>query len=321
MKKVFKIVGILLGVIVLLLIGGVVFLMLRFPLIEEAPIVKIDATTELIERGEYLVNNVTACFECHSPNNETYFSKPIIKGKEGSGRLFLGDESGFPGNLYSRNITPTTLKNWTDGEIMRAVTSGIGKDGNPLFAIMPYKSYQQLSEPDLHAIIAYLRSIPALEGETTATTLNFPLNLVVRIMPKPAQAKPHPDFTNALERGKYLTFIAGCHSCHTNGEDAAPFSGGTEYPLNNGMLRSANITPDNETGLGSWTLEDFIQKFRMFAEPEMQTTVVADDSYNTEMPWTVYAGMTEEDLTAIYTYLRSVKPVKNSIDVFTPTPK
>jgi len=83
-------------------------------------------------------------------------------------------------------------------------------------------------------------------------------------------------------------------------------------------VRSANITPDEETGIGSWSETDFIVKFKYYDSPEAMTLKVADVGYQSAMPWLMYAGMTERDLSAIYKFLRTVKPVKNHVEKYTP---
>jgi hypothetical protein len=81
-------------------------------------------------------------------------------------------------------------------------------------------------------------------------------------------------------------------------------------------LRSGNITPDNETGIGKWTKDEFINKFKSYDKPEMRNVPVKAGEYNTIMPWTMYGGMTVEDLSAIYSYLRTVKPISNKVEKF-----
>ena len=84
----------------------------------------------------------------------------------------------------------------------------------------------------------------------------------------------------------------------------------------NGVLRSANITPDNETGIGKWTEMEFIQRFKV-CERLDSSAPLPRDQVNTIMPWQMFAGMDTSDLKAIYAYLRTVKPVKNTIIHFT----
>ena len=94
------------------------------------------------------------------------------------------------------------------------------------------------------------------------------------------------------------------------------FSGGFKFPLPSGkVVQSANITPESETGIGHWQKKYFIDRFRQF-EGEEATKIPLQDGLNTVMPWTMYAGMTDEDLGAIYDYLRTVKPIRKVVDRF-----
>ena len=95
-------------------------------------------------------------------------------------------------------------------------------------------------------------------------------------------------------------------------------AGGMEFPTpDGGILRAANITPDNETGIGKWTEEAFVQRFKMHENP----AVVPAGGPNTIMPWSMYAGMQEKDLRSIYKYLRTVEPVKHKMERFSPPAK
>src|SRR5690606_35010597 len=116
--------------------------------------------------------------------------------------------------------------------------------------------------------------------------------------------------------GEYLAEVAGCRFCHTqqeNGKEVpgVAFAGGLELAFEAGVVVSANITPDPLTGIGGWTREAFVARFKAFAD---EVPAVADGDPNTVMPWSLYAGMTEEDLGAIYDYLRTVPPVELAVE-------
>lgn len=97
-----------------------------------------------------------------------------------------------------------------------------------------------------------------------------------------------------------------------------PFAGGNGYPNADGSIaRSANLTP-HETGIGNWTREQFITRFKMYANTSYVPHEVQPGQFQTFMPWTMYAGMEEEDLGAIYEYLRTIQPVDNKVELFTP---
>ena len=117
---------------------------------------------------------------------------------------------------------------------------------------------------------------------------------------------------------------AACGNCHTPFEkgqldSALLFSGGRSFNMPSGILTSINLTPDKETGTGTWSKELFISKFTAYrdsAYAHRSIDFMKDPS--TVMPWPVYAGMSESDLGAIYDYLQSLKPIKKQIVRFQP---
>jgi hypothetical protein len=127
-------------------------------------------------------------------------------------------------------------------------------------------------------------------------------------------AKACPDRKDSVAYGRYLVQTASCQDCHTPRKgpelDASrAFSGGVPFPLpSGGVVRSANLTPDAETGIGSWTRERFIARFAYYRDAT-HAPEIPQGAFNTLMPWTMYSGMSDEDLGAIYDYLRTVKPV------------
>ncbi len=148
------------------------------------------------------------------------------------------------------------------------------------------------------------------------------MTLIIRTIPEDAHLTKKPDKSNVVEYGKYLVNASSCIDCHTQQnkgklKEGFEYAGGFEYPLGNGyVVRSANITPDNETGIGLWTKEMFVAKFKSYDKPEAHIITVKDGELNTLMPWTDFAGQTQEDLEAIYTYLRTLYGVKNKVEKF-----
>ena len=323
MKTLFKIAGI---VIVTLLVGFggfAAYLKLSYPKVGEAPQIKINSTPQLIERGEYLALHVAACVDCHSTRDWNYLSGPLKPGTEGKGGEEFSAKYGFPGDFFARNITPAGIGSWTDGEVYRAITCGVSKNGEPFFPVMPYANYGKMDPEDVKAIIAYLRTLKPVQNTIPPSVPNFPMNLILRTIPKSSQPQECPPKSDQLAYGKYIFTIAACDGCHTPQEKGQPIkgmelAGGFAFPLpGGGIVRSENITPDKETGIGSLTKEDFIRKFKYYSAPEMAKIPVQKGAFNTVMPWTMYAGMTEEDLGALYTYLQSVPPIKNKVEYFT----
>ncbi len=152
--------------------------------------------------------------------------------------------------------------------------------------------------------------------------MSFPLNLIVRTMPGPNTYQPRPSPDDKVAYGKYMTRSALCSDCHTPIDDRGTplpgmdFAGGMEFVETGYRVRSANITPDADTGIGSWTEQQFIDKFKGFETPSDATLSESERRQNTVMPLTAYAGMTREDLGAIYAYLRTLKPVTNRVNRF-----
>jgi cytochrome c553 len=282
---------------------------------------EVKTTPALVERGRYLANHVAACMDCHSQRDWTRLAGPIIPRTLGAGGQEYGKNYGLPGRVYGRNLTPTALKNWSDQELLTAITTGVNQSGKPLFPLMPYQNYHQMRLSDATAIVAYLRILDPVTNQVPASHLPAPLRLAMRMMPHRATLRTDTASLTGAAYGQYLVQIAGCADCHTKRTmgklvKKAPFAGGMSIRMNGGTLRSANITPDLETGLGSWSRRDFINRFQMYS-PANYTSPVVQRGFNTVMPWTLYAGMTDADLGAIYDYLKTVRPVRNRVDVYT----
>jgi mono/diheme cytochrome c family protein len=191
--------------------------------------------------------------------------------------------------------------------------------------MMPYYNYNQMTREDVHSIVAYLRTLKPIKNEVPKSELDFPLNFIVKTMPVNTYNPPKPvDKSNTVQYGKYLVTMASCADCHTptdkemNPLPGMDFAGGAEFIAPFGTIRSANITPHSETGVGKWTKEEFIKRFKTYDPAVNQYVSVSQQEFNTPMPWTMYAGMTEEDLGAIYDYLKTVKPIYHPVNRFTP---
>ncbi|MBC5773750.1 c-type cytochrome [Pontibacter sp. KCTC 32443] len=325
MKKVFKIIGYTLVGILAIVAAGVIYMQYAFPNVDAAPAITIKKTPEMVVRGEYLANHVAVCIDCHSSRDWSLFAGPLKPGTHGQGGDRFDQTMGFPGVFYAKNITPdkeTGIGSWTDGEIYRAITAGVNKDGDPIFPMMPYNAYSQMSEQDIYSIIAYLRTLKPIKNEVPKSDPDFPFNLILRTLPGAPNVKAEPVLNDQVSRGKYLVTVAACVDCHTpqESDEKMKFAGGAEFNLPFGTIRSANITPDKETGIGSWTEDAFVNRFKMHLDPEVANRKLEPTDFNSIMPWNMYAGMKEEDLKAIYQYLRTLEPQKNKVVKFTPAP-
>ncbi|TGL77047.1 c-type cytochrome [Leptospira yasudae] len=310
---------------VLIALGALSFLFLKFPDIGEKEEIKIAHTPEQIERGEYLVKSVAGCMGCHTGDRDPQQLFYPVTHNVGAGNLRMAEDNfGLPGTFYSKNITSasTGLGNWTDTEIFYAITAGVSKDGSPLFPIMPYPNYSQMDKEDIFAIIAYIRTLRPIENKVEKSSVKFPVNLILRTIPKSPEFQKRPDPNDSVAYGKYLTTFAGCDDCHTQrieGKvvEGMEFAGGTVFPLSTGgKVRGANITPDRKTGIGNWTRESFIARFRANQLRAKNNPTIQAGEFNSVMPWLEYSGMNDQDLGAIFDYLMSLKPVSNSVSIF-----
>lgn len=280
---------------------GLAALFLVFPRSQPASDVVIERTPETVERGRYLVEHVANCLDCHSERDWSFYGGPVIAGTEGMGAPLKV----LRPKTLSANITPAALAEWSDGEIVRAITAGIGREGQALHPFMPYDTYARMTEEDVHAVVAYLREMPPIENDAPRPKDSLPIRIVGRMLPKPyVPPEPVEAGVNA-EYGRYLAEMAECSFCHR-----ADFSGGRLFriPGTDQRWPSENITPHPSNRIGAWSRENFIGVFKSFAPPAGRE--IPGDEINTVMAWSRYAGMTEEDLGAIYEYLRTIEPVE-----------
>lgn len=323
MKKVFKVLGIIVLLIVLLVFASVGYVKFFLPNVGDAPELTIQATPERIARGEYLANSVCVCMDCHSTRDWSKFSGPLKEGTFGVGGERFDRNMGFPGVFYSKNITPYGVGDWTDGELFRVITTGVDKNGDAIFPVMPYKYYGKMAKEDIYSIIAYIRTLDPVESTAPPRELDFPLNIVLNLEPVNAEPQAMPQPEDRVAYGKYLTNASGCIECHTQADDKGhiyedlAFSGGRAFELPGGTLRSANITPHN-TGISYLDEDQFIVLFKKYQDSSYQVPSVNMTDYNSIMPWMMYSAMSERDLRAIYAYLQTVKPMENQVTKFSP---
>ena len=278
-----------------------------------------DSLKAVVERGKYLANNVAVCIDCHSKRDFGKFSLPPAAGSEGIGASFpFGQAEGIPGEVWPPNITPARLASWTDDEIARAVAHGVNKTGDTLFPIMPYYNYSRMAKEDLYSIIAYLRTLAPSDSMVPPRKLMIPMSALPPLPEFAPEKNKRPDPSDKVQYGQYLVTIGSCGECHTpRSKEGSPdfdkaFSGGFVFATPLFKVAVANITPDSASGIGTWTEDAFVAKFRTNSSDE----VVNKDHgpQNTIMPWAMYGKMKEEDLRAIYAYLRTVKPVSNKVE-------
>ena len=306
MKKLLKIFKWIFIILIILITGIAAIVASRQHLTYEAayPGIKASADTAIIARGRHLVYSAAHCIDCHYKGN----SDSLIQlGQEVP--LSGGVSFVLPvGTIYSKNITPdkeTGIGRFTDGEIARALRYGVHPDGTAVYDFMPFHN---TSDEDLTAIISFLRSQQPVKNVIPANKLNFIGNAVKAFLVKPVGPsgpviKSIAHDTSAAY-GKYIALsVAECNGCHTKRDIAGkfigePFAGGNDF---DGII-SPNLTPDSSGRIFLWSKKLFIERFRMGKLIE-----------KSPMPWNSFKRMTDDELTAVYNYLKTVPPVKTNV--------
>lgn len=318
MNRVGRKLALVFAALVLVIVAGITFTVGWHPFIgprtRALTARKFQSTPERLARGEYLVRNVTDCMGCHAEHDWTAHDAPVLPQTLGAGQD-MNILKGFPGKVYAPNITPdieTGAGSWSDDQLARAIREGIGHDGRALFPFMPYLDFRHMSDEDLASVVVYLRSLPPVHKRRPTTELIFPVNYLIRNAPDPLDAPvPEPDVSTPEKRGKYLVAIAGCTDCHTpqdsHGQPLPGMDFGGGFVLDGpwGRVASANITPD-PSGIPYYDQAMFTSA--------MRTGFVGARKLNQIMPWHVYRGMTDEDIAAIFAYLKTLKPVRHRVD-------
>lgn len=238
-----------------------------------------------VARGRHLVIAVNQCVNCHGDNL--------------AGKVVVDNPA--MGRLYAANLTSGKggIGDYSDTDYVRAIRHGIGRDRRPLL-MMPADAFFDMSDADIASVIAYLKTIPAVDAAVPTSSIgplaralylgtDFPLI--------PAENLPHDRPRPAevprgvtVEYGGYLATIGGCKSCHL-----PDLNGGV--PVEGGVL-SANLTP---TGIGRWSEADFFRSMRNGVRPDGRILSAA-------MPWPYIRLMTDDELRALWLYLRSLPP-------------
>ncbi|HEY7285688.1 MAG TPA: c-type cytochrome [Vicinamibacterales bacterium] len=273
---------------------------------------RFESTPARLERGRYLVTSVNGCFACHSELDWQAPGFPARAGTEGSGRVW--DREGLP-FVTAPNITPdrdTGAGAWTDDMIARAIREGIGHDGRTLFPLMPYTQYRWMSDEDLASIVVYLRTVSAVKRSLPATNVPFPVNRLIHTLPQPVnEPVPDPDRRNPVAYGDYLTRMGACRDCHTPVDSrnqpiaTLEFGGGFVLTGPYGQVASRNLTRD-PSGIPYYDADLFVEV--------MRTGMVKARKVHDAMPWLAYGHQTDDDLRAIFAYLRTVAQVKHRVD-------
>ena len=267
-------------------------------------------TTARLERGRYIVEGPAHCFQCHS---EVDWKNPGAQpkaGKKAGGTIFVEDGMQW---LVAPNISPdveTGAGSWTDEQFARAIREGIGHDGRRLFPMMPYMNFRSMSDEDLASVVVYVRSIDPVRNVLPKTAL--PEVVKGSLPPYQPITAPvaGPDMSDQVARGKYLVTLGNCMMCHTPMKqgrhiEQLAFGGGLKFTGPWGVVSSANITPD-ASGISYYDEALFVKTLR--------TGQVGARKLSSIMPWGYFRNMTDDDLKAIFAYLRTVTPVQHRVD-------
>jgi mono/diheme cytochrome c family protein len=270
---------------------------------------RFESSPDRLARGKYMVESVTGCVYCHSELDWKARGFPVKAGTEGGGRSWADEGIPF---LTAPNITSdpgTGGGTWSDDTYARAIREGIGHDGRALFPLMPYVNYRQMSDEDLASVVVYIKSLPPLKKAQPKTALPFPLNRLINGVPQPLR-EPVPE-PGPARRGEYLVTMGSCFDCHTP-QDAhgqpvpgLAFAGGFVFTSPNGQVASANITRD-PTGIPYYDEALFVEM--------MRTGQVKARPIHDQMPWAFYRTQTDEDLKAMFAYVKTLAPAKHAVD-------
>jgi len=313
MKKILTGLG---AVIVLVIAVFAVYVASRQHLKFDRPYPAVSASTDtaVVARGRYVVRRLANCAQCHGDPQMTE------RNQEGEDVPLSG---GFafkipPGEFFVRNITPdpeTGIGRFSDGEVARALRNGVGHDGR---ALLPFMEMQGLSDEDLVAVVSYLRTQPPVHNMVPMHQYTVLGNVIKATMlanpvgPRgtPPTASPHGA---TVENGKYLVESVGlCWACHTQRDEKTGQLVGPRFGGATGFLEPAdpghvwappNITSDATTGkLGQMTEDEFVTRFK-----------AGRLLPGSPMPWQGFARMDEDDMRAIYRYLKTVPPVTRDV--------
>ena len=271
-----------------------------------------ERTAQRLERGRYIATALSGCIYCHTAHNWAAPDTPMVAGKEGAGEVL--PYANLPGRIVASNLTPdpeTGAGSWTDDQLARAIREGVGHDGRALFPMMPYKHYHNMSDEDLASVVVYLRSLPPVQNQLPATEIVFPVKYLIRNAPEPVTALVADIGSgDQLNYGTHLADQAGCTDCHTpqvRGQDVPGmgFAGGFSFTGPWGDVASANITPD-PSGIPYYDESLFLNV--------MRTGQVRARKLSPIMPVMVYKNLADDDLKAIFAFLRTAKPVKHRVD-------
>ena len=263
------------------------------------------ADTDPAARGAYLAA-AAGCADCHTD-------------AKNRGRPYAGGRALTTpfGTFYAPNITPdpeTGIGRWSDAQFLNALREGLSPDGANYFPVFPYPSFTKITDDDARAIKAYLFAQPAVRQANRAHDVAFPfswrflLNGWKLLFFRPGPYRPAPERGEAYNRGAYLvTALAHCGECHTprnwfGATEPSRFLAGTSHGPEGKAV--PNITPDPDTGIGTWSEQDIITLLKDGQTPDFDFVggAMGEIVRNT-------SRLDDDDRQAIAVYLRSLPPI------------
>ncbi len=314
MKKIAKVLGAMLGLVVLILLSGATFIALDWPVRRAVspPDVKIEYTAERVARGKTLAS--TRCVFCHYDQKTGALT----------GHEMLDAPKEF-GAIFSHNITrhPTRgTGRYSDGELVYLLRTGIRRDG--VFT-GPFMQSPFLSDEDIYAIIAFLRSDDPLVAPHDVADRqwqpSFLAKMLMHVAFKPMELPKAPiatpDGKDPVALGRYVAVALGdCFVCHSadfkkldalHPEQSGGFFGGGNLTLDaaGNTVPTANITMDEETGIGKWSEADFVYAVR---------SGIRKDGRALRFPMMPFGDLSEDEVRAVFAYLKTVPKLHNAVD-------
>lgn len=288
---------------------GVVLLVLLVLGVASRAAAQTPPEPEVLARGKYVFAAAGGC-GCHTEKG-----KPVNSG----GRRYDGPF----GTVYSTNITPdrqTGIGGWTDEQVITAIRAGRRPNGDRLIPVHPYPVFNGMAEEDLRALVAYLRSLPAVNRPNVPKRITVPLFESV-FLPAwlaafaPRETPPRTAPRSGLARGEYLVRVVGhCGECHTprtvtQATDNTRFLGGNPKGPEGSAV--PNITPDRDTGL-AWSEEEIADYLETGNKPDGDVAggLMAEVIEGTTAG---YKDLTKEDRLAIARYLKSIPAVRHRV--------
>jgi mono/diheme cytochrome c family protein len=257
------------------------------------------AQSDLVKRGDYLVNTIMTCGNCHSPKGPP----SAVAGKEFTG--------GPPFDLPPFTVTPsnitqdkeTGIGTWSDADIKKLLRTGVRPNGVPIAPVMPVGFYGIITDSDMDAIVAYLRTIKPVSNKVPDPI--YRMAAPVQIFPGSERPFTATTMGDPLKKGFYLATIGHCMECHTPmtkghhdfANDAG--KGGMEFKGPWGVSVSRNITSSKTKGIGDWTDADIKRAITQGIDKD-------GNHLKPPMGFGYYAHMADADINDLIAWLRTV---------------